>query len=293
MKKLVSLFALIGTSLSLLAQDAAAVATPEATQNSGNYMMNIAIGVFITSIVVLLIVIFVLLKAVRVLSRELLNPAPAVSADGKRMEWEEWEAEENVKPSIWSKLLSLKPLSQEKDQMLDHDFDGITELDNPTPPWFMWLFYLTIFFGIGYMINYHILDGPMQEEEYATEMQQAELDKKALLATTANKIDENSVTIDESMIEAGKATFMVNCVACHGDKGQGGVGPNLTDEYWIHGGSINNIFKVIKYGVPEKGMVSWEKTMTPQKMAELSNYIHSLKGTNPPNAKEPQGNKEG
>ncbi|MBC7653864.1 MAG: c-type cytochrome, partial [Oligoflexus sp.] len=89
------------------------------------------------------------------------------------------------------------------------------------------------------------------------------------------------------------ALFIQNCVACHGENAQGVVGPNLTDEYWIHGGKISNIFKTIKYGVPEKGMISWEKQMSPKQMAEVSNYVKSLKGTNPANPKEPQGDKEG
>jgi cytochrome c oxidase cbb3-type subunit 3 len=134
----------------------------------------------------------------------------------------------------------------------------------------------------------------MQEEEYAIEMKQAAAERNAYLSKSANNIDENSVKASKeaSVISAGSAIFQKNCVVCHGDKGQGMVGPNLTDEYWLHGGTINNIFKTIKYGVPEKGMITWEKTLMPKQISEVANYILSLRGSNPPGAKAPQGNKE-
>ena len=157
----------------------------------------------------------------------------------------------------------------------------------------MWLFYATIFFAVVYLLNFHVLGyGKMQEEEYAIEMKEAAAAKIAYLAKSANNVDENNVKEDPSKITAGAAIYNANCVACHGDKGQGIVGPNLTDKFWIHGGSIGNIFKTIKYGVPEKGMISWEKTLSPKQMAEVSNFIVSLKGSNPPSPKAPQGVEE-
>ena len=124
---------------------------------------------------------------------------------------------------------------------------------------------------------------------------QADAAKKVYLAHAANLIDENTVkeSADAAVVSAGAAVFQTNCVACHGDKGQGVVGPTLTDEYWLHGGKINNVFKTIKYGIPEKGMISWEKTLTPKQISDVANFVKSLKGTNPPNPKAPQGEKEG
>jgi cytochrome c oxidase cbb3-type subunit 3 len=180
--------------------------------------------------------------------------------------------------------------------MLDHEYDGIRELDNKLPPWWLYMFYFTIIFGVFYIGYYHFSSGPSQLEEYEAEMALAAEQKAAFLAQSANNVDESSVVLltDASAIEKGKATYTSLCIACHGPSGgsmPGGVGPNLTDEFWIHGGGIKNVFKTIKYGVPAKGMISWESQLTPVQMQEVASYILSLQGTNPENAKEPQGDK--
>jgi len=146
-----------------------------------------------------------------------------------------------------------------------------------------------------YFVTYHVTGwGQLQDQEYVSEMKQAEVEKAAYLAKSANKIDENTIKEDtgSSIVSAGQSIYTANCVACHGDKGQGVVGPNLTDEFWLHGGKISNIFKTIKYGVPDKGMISWEKTLSPKQIADVSNYIISLKGSKPANGKAPQGDQE-
>lgn len=173
-----------------------------------------------------------------------------------------------------------------------HDFDGIQEYDNDLPPWWKYLFYVTIVFAVGYMLHYHVFrTGALQIEEYETEMAQA-----ALIAAQ-NVEDPNAVTnfevlTDAAALEAGKAVYIQNCAACHGQSGEGTVGPNLTDEYWLHGGDVNEIFKTVKFGVPSKGMVPWQGKLTKDQMLEVSSYILSLQGSNPPNAKEAQGEKE-
>jgi cytochrome c oxidase cbb3-type subunit III len=264
---------------------------------SGNIHMDILIVVFILMALIILLAAVLMLKAVRIMANEIANPIPySKGAPARILEYEEWAAMKKAKPGIWTRILGLRPISEEKDMMMEHKFDGIAELNNPTPAWFMWLFYGTIAFAIIYLAYYHVLGyGKMQEEEYAVEMKEAKSEQNAYLAKSANNIDENSVTqnAEGSTITAGQAIFNTNCIACHGDKGQGIVGPNLTDVYWIHGGKINNIFKTIKYGVPEKGMISWEKTLNPKQISDVANYILSLKGSNPPNGKAPQGDKEG
>ena len=183
------------------------------------------------------------------------------------------------------------PLEKEADMLLDHDYDGIKELDNALPPWWKYGFYITILVAILYLLKFEVWhSGPNQTEEYISEMINAKAQVDAYLANAKNNVDEKSVKMsDGAGIAAGQISFTKTCVACHGGKGEGGVGPNLTDDYWIHGGKIDEIFKTIKYGYPDKGMQSWQTTYSPIQMQELASYIKSLKGTNPPNAKAPQG----
>ena len=150
------------------------------------------------------------------------------------------------------KLTNSIPIEQEHKIMLTHNYDGIQELDNSLPPWWLAMFYLSIAFGVVYLWFYHIHGaGNVQEQEYLTELVEAEEQSKLM----ANKVDENSVELltEKAKISSGEAIFIKNCVACHGKMGQGGVGPNLTDQFWIHGGDIKSVFKTIKYGVPSKG----------------------------------------
>jgi cytochrome c oxidase cbb3-type subunit 3 len=197
--------------------------------------------------------------------------------------------------SAWLKekwaAMNFKPIEEEYKIDTGHSYDGIRELDNIIPPWFTTAFLLTIVFGIGYLYRYHIAkSAPMQIEEYQMAVAAAELQHDEYLKTQANAIDENSVTIMTGAdLDAGKKTFVTICAACHKADGGGMVGPNLTDEYWIHGGSLKNIFTTIKYGVPDKGMISWKEQLSPVQMAQVANYILTLKGTNPPDAKEKQG----
>jgi len=286
MKRLIYTIAILLTAEPLLA------AETSAGRNTGNTFSEVVVILFLIALL-FLIVSLVLLKTVQIMANEIKNPALVTLEEPKRMlEYSEWEATEKSSPGIWSKLMGLRPISEEKDIMMDHEFDGIVELDNPTPAWFMGLFYSTILFAVVYMLNYHVFEwSPLQDEEYVIEMKAAEVEKAAFLANSGELIDENSVKVstEAGVIAAGKAVYTQNCIACHGVLGEGTVGPNLADDSWIHGGTVNDIFKTIKYGVPEKGMIAWEKTLTPKQTSDLSNYILSLQGTNPPNPKAPQG----
>jgi len=186
------------------------------------------------------------------------------------------------------KLTDAVPLDREHEILLDHCYDGIRELDNRLPPWWLYMFYGTIVFSVFYMWFYHIYGtGNIQEEEYQAEMVQAEMEMKL----AASRMDENSVSLltDESKLKNGEVLYQTNCSPCHGKKGEGGVGPNLTDKYWIHGGDIKAIFKTVKYGVPAKGMIPWQDQLGPSQIQEVSSFIMTLNGTNPPNQKEKQG----
>ncbi|MEQ8323725.1 MAG: cbb3-type cytochrome c oxidase N-terminal domain-containing protein [Vicingaceae bacterium] len=206
---------------------------------------------------------------------------------------EEDEAEElDVVASITSSLTDAVPIEQEGEIMLDHNYDGIRELDNNLPPWWKYGFYFTIVFGVVYLVNYHVVgSGQLQLEEYADEMAVAEEQKAAFMAEQANLVDESNLVVleDASRLQAGKAIYVGNCLICHGENAEGVVGPNLTDEYWKHGGGIKNVYNVIKNGVVEKGMISWSSQLSPGQMLEVSSYILSLQGTNPPNAKPAEG----
>lgn len=195
--------------------------------------------------------------------------------------------------TVLQKLTKRPSIEKEKDLLMHHEYDGIRELDNVLPPWWVWMFYLTILWGVVYIVNVHVIKvWPDQDTEYALEMAQAEADIAAYLALQAAAVDENTVTMlsDASTLAQGQAIFTEFCRACHGAVGEGNaVGPNLTDEYWLHGGSINDVFRTIKYGVPAKGMQSWKNELRPQEMQAVASYIMSLQGTNPPDAKEPQG----
>jgi cytochrome c oxidase cbb3-type subunit 3 len=196
------------------------------------------------------------------------------------------------KLSWWDKLNSFKPVEQEVSLDLGHDYDGIRELDNRLPPWWLYGFYGCILFACVYMWRYHVAHtAPLSGEEYAISVQKAELQKTAFLKNAANLVDENTVKqlTAASELAAGQKVFETTCFACHGKVGEGGVGPNLTDEYWLHGGSVQEVFKSIKYGWPDKGMKSWKDDFSPAQIAQITSYVRSLQGTHPANAKAPQG----
>jgi len=192
---------------------------------------------------------------------------------------------------IQKKLTDAVPVEEEESIDMGHDYDGIRELDNNLPPWWKYGFYLTIVFAVVYLWYYHVSSDWSSRQEYEVEMAEAAAEKEAYLAKVGNMVDESNVVMleDAAALAEGKAIYDANCVACHGALGEGGVGPNLTDQYWIHGGSISDLFSTIKYGVPTKGMISWQAQLKPQQMQQVASYILTMQGTNPPNAKEPQG----
>jgi cytochrome c oxidase cbb3-type subunit 3 len=208
------------------------------------------------------------------------------------------EAYRQPEQSWWDRLMKSMtqavPVGHEADIDLGHDYDGIRELDNKMPPWWLGLFYGTIIFSVIYLFAFHMSDiGPSSKEEYDTEIETAKAEVNAYLATVADAIDETNVTAltDEQELALGKSIFEASCVSCHGKLGEGGIGPNMTDEYWLHGGGIADVFKTIKNGVPEKGMISWADQLRASDMQRVASYILTLQGTNPPNGKAPQGEK--
>jgi cytochrome c oxidase cbb3-type subunit 3 len=257
----------------------------------------IGYGAIMVILILFVVAMLIILRAVRVLTRVILK-SQGYTNEQIEAELNPVKAakEENTnKGEVWQKLLSLRPLEEEKELLIDHAYDEIQELDNPIPAWFMYLFYATIIFGVGYLLNYQVFHtGQNQYEEYKTEMVQADIAHKLYLTKNANQVDENTVKLvrDPAVIASGQAIFKTNCVACHGEHAQGNVGPNLTDDYWLHGGKINSLFKTVKYGVLTKGMPTWEKVLSPKQISDVVNYVKSLQGTNPTKAKAPQGTLE-
>ncbi|MFT4739055.1 MAG: cytochrome c oxidase cbb3-type subunit 3 [Paraglaciecola sp.] len=253
-----------------------------------NHMVEITLGLaLLVSLIVLLVLVVVLsvLKTFVKVQREDKMVAAGITAN-----------EVSDEPSAWknfvTSLTKSVPVDQEEDVLTDHEYDGIRELDNRLPPWWTAMFYATIVFGIAYLLHFMILGtGPSQDEEYVIEMAEAEEQIQIYQSSLALSIDENSVTFTEDPVALadGEKIFISQCAACHANDGGGGIGPNMTDEYWIHGGSINDIFSIIKNGVAQKGMISWKAQLTPEQMQNVSSYILTLQGSTPASPKDPQG----
>lgn len=190
------------------------------------------------------------------------------------------------------KLLGSTPMEKEQEIVLDHNYDGIRELDNDLPPWWVYMFYATIVFAVVYFLRYEVFDGTNQIQEYEIEVAQAKADLEEYKRNNKELIDAETVELmtDPSDLAMGKVIYADNCIACHKDNGGGGIGPNLTDDYWILGGGIKNIYRTIaEGGRPGKGMVAWKSELKPSEMAQVSSYVMSLHGTNPPDAKAEEG----
>lgn len=204
-----------------------------------------------------------------------------------------YKKEDALWKRLWERFNALVPIEKEGTIELEHNFDGIKELDNHLPPWWKWLFIGTIAWSVVYLIIYHVTSSmPLSTQEYEEEVAIARDNIQKLKASQpVVSIDENALvfTSDATIIDNGKKIFIGNCASCHKENGAGGVGPNLTDEYWLHGGDVKNIYTTIKNGVPEKGMISWSTILKPDEMRDVAFYIMSMKGTKPLDAKAPQG----
>jgi cytochrome c oxidase cbb3-type subunit 3 len=220
----------------------------------------------------------------------------SILTDEQRKKLDEADALD-FRESAWYKKISSffnrsKPIDQEGTILMDHDYDGIKELDNVLPPWWVNLFYACIVFALIYLVRFHILDGKDQKAEFETEMAEAKLAVEEYKKTAKDLIDENTVAqlTEPADITAGKAIFQANCIPCHRPDAGGAIGPNLTDEYWLLGGGIKNVFHTITEGGRDgKGMVSWRGTLKPSEIQLVASYVLSLKGSNPKDPKEPQG----
>lgn len=291
MKKTLFLTVALTQITPVFAQDSTAVAAPSFWGQLWEALTSsyLAMALFFAALV-LFVVVLVLLRVITALAYVPVDEAAVVSAEGATEGVTEGETLTSWQ-RLMRKLTDATPISQEKDVMTDHAYDGIVELDNNLPPWWLYGFYISIVWAFIFFGYYHLFGGPGQEEKYQTEMAQAEKAIEAYKANTADLIDETNVTLltDATGLENGKAIFDMNCVACHGVDGGGTVGPNLTDDYFLHGGGIKNVFATIKNGVQGTAMINWKAQLKPKEIQEVASYVVSLQGTTPMNPKEAEG----
>ena len=187
-------------------------------------------------------------------------------------------AQEDAIKKLNKILTDVVPIEEEHTILMHHEYDGIRELDNNLPPWWVWGFYATIIFAVIYLFNYHILGtSDLQIEAYNKEVAQAKKDVDAYLSKMAMNVDETNATLltEGKDISAGKALYETNCVACHNPKGEGNIGPNLTDNHWIYGPDVKDLFKTIKYGTPN-GMPEHASKMNPVQLQQVASFVLSL-----------------
>lgn len=247
-------------------------------ESCGTTIKYLAILIALLLVVVLIQVIGIGLKLKTVKTEKEAELETAVSESVHHLKSTWWELFRHSSKDI-------------KDKIKEHEYDGIKEYDNNPPAWFNWLFYGTIVWAIAYMLYFHVFNiGDLQIAEYDKQMKKAEI-QLATVREKAIKLAEAPAYTEDVKIAQGKAIYMANCAACHGPAGEGTVGPNLTDEYWLHGGEYKDIFKTVFNGVPEKGMLAWKKSLKPDEIRAVASYINTIRGTNPPNPKAPQGEK--
>jgi cytochrome c oxidase cbb3-type subunit 3 len=243
---------------------------------------------FMLLVLMILIAIELILSSIENIMFQTLSEegkAKYLEAKEKKYEWT-WAK------NIMKRLTKSRSIEREQEIVLDHNYDGIRELDNVLPPWWVYLFYATIIFAVVYLVRFHIIGDYDQELEYEQEVAAAQIAIEEYKKNAKDLVDVNTVEVltDAADLSAGEKIFQTNCVACHMADGGGGIGPNLTDEYWILGGGIKNVFHTISEGGRDgKGMVAWKQTLKPAEIAQVASYVLSLGGTTPANPKAPEG----
>ena len=243
---------------------------------------------FLLLVLLLLIAIELILKSIEnVMFQTLSEEAKERYLASKNKGWE-W----TWGKKMYQKLLGSRPIEEEGEIILDHNYDGIKELDNRLPPWWLYLFYITVIFGVVYLVRFHIFNDYDQDLEYEQEMIAARLAIEEYKKTAKDLVDVNTVKLltEASDLKAGETIFTTNCAVCHMNDGGGGIGPNLTDAYWIQGGGIKNVFQTVSEGGRAgKGMVAWKSVLKPSEIAQVSSYLLGMQGTTPANPKAPEG----
>ena len=283
--KIITAIMLVGLSCSSLVTNAQNNTSAEFVQLVPNYggVDSTTFWILVAVLITELIVIAFMMFSIRRIQVELLPKTEKTKMLAIKQLWLQMDKK------IFTRAVAVE---KEADVMLDHNYDGIRELDNALPPWWKYGFIITIVVAFVYLLNFHVLGyGKNPTEEYQEEIAKAAQAKEVYESKSPEKkIDETNLKMPTAEgLNAGKEIFSSVCWACHGKQGEGGTGPNLIDDYWIHKGSLSDIYQSIKRGYPDKGMQSWEKNFSPNEINDLAGYIITLKGTNPPNQKAAQG----
>ncbi|WP_341214915.1 cbb3-type cytochrome c oxidase N-terminal domain-containing protein [uncultured Wocania sp.] len=243
---------------------------------------------FLLLVLLVLIAIEAIVASVDNILYQSLDEVGKARYDAKRSKAPEFKWIKNT----YKKLLGSKPIQEEHEIILDHNYDGIKELDNNLPPWWIYSFYISIIFAIVYLARFHVFNGENQYNELETEYAEAKIAIENYKKTAKDLVDFNTVELltESSDLKAGQKIFELNCVACHKADGGGGIGPNLTDEHWILGGGIKNVFKTVSEGGRDgKGMIAWKQSLKPAEIAQVSSYVLQFQGTTPAEPKAAEG----
>lgn len=243
------------------------------------------VAVFLGIFLFLLVAIEIVVSAVDNVTYHLLT-------DEQKKQLEEAQSVSFADSKFMKMLTRSKAIEEEADVLLDHDYDGIKELDNVLPPWWVGLFYACIVFAIIYLIRFHVIGDYTQDEEFIAEMEQSDKQVQEYLKNAPDLMNAEKATLltEATDLAEGKAIFTANCVACHKADGGGAIGPNLTDKFWILGGGIKNVFTTISEGGRSgKGMVPWKESLKPTEIQKVASYVLSLQGTNPADGKPAEG----
>jgi cytochrome c oxidase cbb3-type subunit 3 len=282
MKRFLLFFVGISISLTSQAETAASLSVWDDPMTKFYLVVSF---IFVVSLLVLLTLVY-LLRVINILAEN-------VAREKAEKAGKVYQPAPSIFKTFWNRINGFVPKEKEATLVMEHNYDGITELDNHLPPWWKWLFYVTIIWGVVYLLAFHVFNSlPLSIGEYDQEVTYAnEQIQKSKVANPGPKIDEATVevTTDAVMLANGKSTFLNTCTSCHRKDGGGDIGPNLTDEYWKHGGNIKNLFKVVTNGVPGTNMVAWGGVMSPEAIRNVTSYVLTLQGSNPANPKKPEG----
>lgn len=257
------------------------------------YKFEVILGIMVLVCIVALLALIVAWWGLRVVVRARLEEQGVTDHD-TLIKARPGEEHLGFWAKFWDRFNSAVPVAHEANVETNHSYDGIRELDNRLPPWWLYGFYFTIAFGVIYWLRFEVFESaPSQHEEYVASMQQAEEQVQAYLASMTEEDGDVAIELlsDDAALAAGQTIFKANCAQCHAADGGGmtGLGPNLTDKYWKNGGDFSSIASVVQGGVSGTSMIAWESQLGPAKIAQVASYVYSLEGTTPANPKDPEG----